>query len=49
MRMIYFLDWCAKQRSDCGFAERYPDWGTDSFWRAEIAALENQLAVITGE
>ncbi len=46
MRMIYFLDWCAKQRSDSGFAERYPDWGTDSFWRAEIAALENQLAVI---
>ena len=46
MRMIYFLDWCAKQRGDCGFAARYPDWGTDAFWRAEIAALENQYAVI---
>ncbi len=46
MRMIYFLDWCAKQRSDSGFAERYPDWGTDVFWRSEIAALENQLALI---
>lgn len=48
MRMIYFLDWCAKQRNDCNFAERYPDWGSDLFWRAEIRALEAQYAAIIG-
>jgi len=46
MRMIYFLDWCAKQRGDCNFQERWPDWGTDAFWRREIQALEEQYAVI---
>ncbi|MDR0932681.1 MAG: serine/threonine protein kinase [Victivallales bacterium] len=49
MRMIYFLDWCAKQRNDGNFLERYPDWGSDGFWRAEIIALEAQYdAIVTG-
>ena len=48
MRMIYFLDWCAKQRSDYNFRDRYPEWGSDAFWRREIAALEEQYAAIAG-
>ncbi len=46
MRMIYYLDWCARQRDDAGFAERNPGWGSDLFWRGEISALEEQLARI---
>ena len=46
MRMIYFLDWCARQRNDRNFRERHPEWGSDSFWRGEIATLAGQLAVI---
>ena len=46
MRMIYFLDWCARQRHDYNFQERYPNWGTDAFWRSETAALAEQLGRI---
>jgi Ser/Thr protein kinase RdoA (MazF antagonist) len=46
MRMIYFLDWCAKQRGDWNFQQRWPDWGTDPFWRNEISALEEQYRTI---
>ena len=42
MRMIYFLDWCARQKGDFNFQERYPDWGSDRFWRRECAALREQ-------
>ena len=49
MRMIYFLDWCAKQRGDWNFQQRWPDWGTDPFWRVEINALEAQYQTITEE
>ncbi len=43
MRMVYYLDWCARQREDFNFRERCPDWGSDRFWRGEISALEEQL------
>lgn len=43
MRMIYFLDWCGRQRGDANFEERCPGWGSDAFWHAEIAQLEEQL------
>jgi Ser/Thr protein kinase RdoA (MazF antagonist) len=46
MRMIYFLDWCARQSEDFNFADRYPEWGTDNFWRRETAALRGQFEVI---
>ena len=46
MRMIYFLDWCAKQRGDGNFQQRWPDWGTDNFWHNEISALEEQYRTI---
>lgn len=48
MRLIYFLDWCAKQRGDWNFRQRWPDWGSDSFWRSEISTLEEQYLTILG-
>lgn len=42
MRMIYFLDWCARQKGDFNFHERYPEWGGDGFWRRECASLREQ-------
>jgi Ser/Thr protein kinase RdoA (MazF antagonist) len=46
MRMIYFLAWCARQSEDYSFREHFPDWGSDSFWMAEIADLESQASAI---
>ena len=46
MRMLHYLSWCALQRNDKGFAENFPDWGSDNFWRREIADLRRQLQLI---
>ena len=46
MRIIYFLAWCARQSIDVNFKEKFPDWGTESFWRKEVADLERQLQMI---
>lgn len=47
MRMIYFLAWLAKQSGDYQFKKTFPDWGSDQFWKNEIADLYKQLQVIT--
>ncbi len=49
MRMIYFLDWCGRQSGDYNFQDRFPDWGSDRFWRGESAALRAQSAVIRSD
>jgi Ser/Thr protein kinase RdoA (MazF antagonist) len=46
MRIVYFLAWCSRQVHDPHFARNFPDWGTEQFWRKEIADLRRQLAVI---
>lgn len=46
MRHLYFLSWCAIQRSDAGFAERNPGWGTRPFWIRETEDLAAQLGRI---
>ena len=46
MRIIYFLAWCTRQVDDFKFRTNFPDWGSDSFWRTEIADLHTQLKVI---
>ena len=43
MRFIHFTAWCARQKADGGFARLSPDWGSQEFWRQEIAALDRQL------
>jgi len=43
MRMIYFLAWIARQSGDFNFSRHFDDWGSDRFWRREIADLELQL------
>jgi len=43
MRFIHFTAWCARQKADGGFARLSPDWGSQEFWRQEIADLERQL------
>ena len=49
MRMLYFLSWCAMQRSDLRFSETFPDWGTERFWRAEFADLARQIPAMREE
>ncbi len=42
MRFIHYTAWCARQKADGGFARLAPGWGTDTYWRQEIADLERQ-------
>ncbi|MEI8121436.1 MAG: serine/threonine protein kinase [bacterium] len=42
MHFIHFTAWCARQKADGGFARLAPDWGSQDFWRQEMAALETQ-------
>ena len=46
MRIIYFLAWCSHQVNDYKFRSMYPDWGSDAFWKREVADLRHQLEVI---
>jgi Ser/Thr protein kinase RdoA (MazF antagonist) len=46
MRMIHFLSWSARQRSDERFSESFPDWGGKAFWIKEIEDLRTQERVI---
>lgn len=43
MRMMHYLSWCAAQSADRRFRELYPDWGSESFWRSELADFRVQL------
>lgn len=45
MRILYFLAWCSRQIHDPRFERNFPDWGSDPFWRKEIADLRHQLTV----
>lgn len=49
MRMIYFLGWCSLQRREPRFQTMFPDWGSEWFWRREIADLEQQYQRILDE
>ena len=46
MRIIYFLAWCSRQVNDYRFRTLYPDWGSDAFWKQEIADLTKQRDII---
>ncbi|TFG84290.1 MAG: serine/threonine protein kinase [Spirochaetales bacterium] len=43
LRMVRFLAWQARQRSDAGFSRAFPDWGSKSFWIKELEDLRDQL------
>lgn len=49
MRHVYFLNWCAIQRDDAGFAARFPGWGSRAFWIQENEDLTTQLAYLAGK
>lgn len=42
MRIIHFLAWCAMQKGDPVFAERFPDWGSEAFWIREVEDIRYQ-------
>jgi Ser/Thr protein kinase RdoA (MazF antagonist) len=43
MRMVHFLAWCARQRTDRGFDRTFPDWGSKAFWIRELESLGEQV------
>lgn len=42
MRMIHYLAWSARQRTDTRFLDSFPDWGGKAFWIKEIEDLRQQ-------
>jgi len=42
LRMVHFIAWQAKQRSDRGFHDRFEGWGSKSFWMNQIVDLTDQ-------
>jgi Ser/Thr protein kinase RdoA (MazF antagonist) len=46
MRMIYFIAWCSTQVDDLQFRDRFPDWGSESFWEQEIQDLRQLMALM---
>jgi Ser/Thr protein kinase RdoA (MazF antagonist) len=43
LRMIHFVSWQARQRSDRGFAARFEGWGSKEFWFTEAVDLADQI------
>ena len=43
LRMIHFVSWQARQRSDRGFMERFEGWGSKDFWMREVMDLGDQI------
>ena len=46
MRFIHYMSWCAKQYVEDGSTRVNDDFGSDPYWRQEIADLKDQLQVI---
>jgi Ser/Thr protein kinase RdoA (MazF antagonist) len=46
MRMVYFLLWCARQKTDYDFYRHFPDWGTKAFWIREIEDFRYQVNLV---
>lgn len=48
-RFVFYAGWIAKRWDDPCFRDAFPHFGTESYWQAETADLEEQLARIQGE
>jgi Ser/Thr protein kinase RdoA (MazF antagonist) len=46
LRMIHFNAWIAKRWEDPAFPRTFVEFGTNKYWREQIAQLEEQLALI---
>jgi Ser/Thr protein kinase RdoA (MazF antagonist) len=46
MRLVYFLLWCARQKSDYDFERHFPDWGSKAFWIREIEDFRHQVSML---
>ena len=43
LRMVHFIAWQARQRSDRGFLDRFDGWGSKEFWLSLSVDLEDQI------
>jgi Ser/Thr protein kinase RdoA (MazF antagonist) len=46
MRFIHYTAWCVHQAEDGTISRLATDWGTATYWKQEIEALETQLVEI---
>lgn len=43
MRLIHFASWCAVQKSDPGFTNHFPEWGSPKYWNETLRSLQSLL------
>jgi Ser/Thr protein kinase RdoA (MazF antagonist) len=46
LRYVRYAAWVAARREDPAFQRAFPQWGTDSYWEAQVADLLEQLLVL---
>jgi Ser/Thr protein kinase RdoA (MazF antagonist) len=46
MRMVQHAAWLARRRDDPAFQQAFPDFGSPSWWQAELRDLQGQLDVV---
>lgn len=48
LRYVRYAAWIAQRWEDPAFKRAFPDWGTDRYWEAQLADINEQLVLIGG-
>ena len=48
LRYVRYAAWIAQRWEDPAFKRAFPDWGTDRYWEAQLADINEQLALVDG-
>ena len=46
LRYVRYAAWIAQRWEDPAFKRAFPDWGTDRYWEAQLADINEQLALV---
>ncbi len=46
LRYVRYAAWIAQRWEDPAFKRAFPDWGTDRYWEAQLADINEQLAIV---
>ncbi len=47
LRFVHFSAWIARRWQDGAFPKAFPSFGTESYWRIQLADLQEQLSLIS--
>ncbi len=48
LRYVRYAAWIAQRWEDPAFKRAFPDWGTDRYWEAQLADINEQLMLVDG-